>query len=1063
MPRENELNKILIIGAGSALAGNVANTDLLTRSAIQALLEDDIQVVLVNPNPASVSTDSMPGLTVYLEPMTLDFLKRILRMEEPDAIMTAYGSLTALDVTKKLLADGVLSRMQIRVLTINEKGIAMNNPQKRAKFLEVNHLPIGQSWFFDSLGLKNDEHLAEQLENKLDFPILLTKKYFYEHDQHISFKSSQDLAKYLWQESRDKDFKTTSYRMTEDLSNWEEVIVDLLRDEDGNFCFVGATGSLEPVGIDSGDSVLVKPLLTLNNDQVQLLRADAQKIANSLKLVGFLSVHFAVAHHGTEMTRKVLAVKPRLTRTAVFDQKSSLYSIGYVLAKIAIGYRLNEITDPATDLCAAIEPVWDAVSIKVPFWSFAKTGYNHYQLGKRMQSTGEAVGIGRNFESAFFKALISSNDLELMWSVFVSESQKSEDEILSDLTHPTEMHVIQLLAALYKDISYQKLSNALNIHPVYYQKLKYLIKIGRDIKHAKELDHDLLLKAKIRGFSSDLLAKLTVMDVHDVYPLLKEKGVEPAFSAIDDSAGVYQPKVKVYYQTYGVESELDFKHEEQGKPKVLVLGMLPFQVSVTSEFDYMLFHALKALKAAGYETVLLSNNDEAASMDYSLADRVYFEPINMDSIITICEEEGITDVVSQFSGKQVSALRPALQNHGFKLFGQHDIEKIMPLSRFLEKQEDVNTVPHLATDQYQAGLDFVQQTGYPVLVGGFHDKSKQKSAVVYDLPALEKYFAENQVDQFTVSQFISGKKYEITAITDGESVTIPGIVEHLEQSGSHASDSIAVFGPQYLSKEEAEKLKQETIKVVSRFKLRGIFNLHYLVTSNKTYLLQVKTYAGHNLAFLSKSMNKDLVEYAVKVLSGSKISELGYPNEVWPMDEFIHVKMPVFSYLNYSSDNTFDSRMKSSDAVMGRDTQLAKALYKGYEASELHIPSYGTIFFSVSDEEKQEVASLAKRFARLGFKITATEGTANILAEAGITTGVIAKIQEGSRNLLERIRSHRIVMVVNVVNLSDSAVEDSIKIKDQALKTHIPVFSSLETVQLILDVLESLALTTQPI
>lgn len=401
MPRENDLNKILIIGAGSALVGNVANTDLLTKSAIEALLEENIQVVLVNPNPASVSTDPLPGLTVYLEPMTLDFLKRILRMEEPDAIMTAFGSLMALDVTKKLQADGILHQMGIKLLTINERAISMSNPQKRTRFLEANHLPVGQTWFLDSLGLKYDEHLQEQLENKLSFPILLTKKYYFERDDHISFKSSRDLAQYLRQESQDRDFRPASYRMMEDLSNCEEVILDLLRDEDGNLCFVGATGSLEPVGIDSGDSVLIKPLLTMNNDQIQVLRAEAGKIADKLQLVGFLSVHFAISHRGTEMVYKLLAVKPRLTRSAVLDQKTSLYSIGYVLAKLAIGLRLNEVTDPATGLCAAIEPVSDTVSIKIPYWSFAKTGYNHYQLGKHTQSTGEAVGIGRNFESAF--------------------------------------------------------------------------------------------------------------------------------------------------------------------------------------------------------------------------------------------------------------------------------------------------------------------------------------------------------------------------------------------------------------------------------------------------------------------------------------------------------------------------------------------------------------------------------------------------------------------------------------------------------------------------------------
>lgn len=1062
MPLESDLNKVLILGAGSALRGNVADTDAIIKSAIQALLEENIQVVLVNPNPASVSTDPIDGLTVYLEPMTMDFLKRILRMEEPDAVMPALGSLTALEAARKLVADGILSQMGIKLISTNGRGLTMNNPQKRIKFLETNNLPVSESWQLEALGLHNDERLASQLESKISFPIFLTRRRRYVYDEHMAFEDAGSLAKYLYKESKESDFDLANYRVAEDLSNWEEVIVDLIRDSGGNFCFIGMAGSLEPVGIDSGDSVLIKPLLTMNNDQVQILRHDSEKIANKLNLVGTMSIHFAVRHHGTEIQRKVLAVKPRVTKTTIWDQKTSLYSVGYVVAKLSIGYCLNEITDPATGLCAAIEPVWDCVCVKMPYWSFAQTGYNHYKLGRHMQSTGESIGVGRNFESAFFKALISSNDLEILWNTFTGECKKEKEEILKDLQNSSEMHIVQLLAAITKGISYHTLAKYFTLHPVYYQKLSYLIKIGKDIVNANELDHDLLLKAKIRGFSADLLAKLRHMDVHDVFSLLDEKDVHPSFLAIDGTAGLYRPNVHVYYQAYGVEDELQIP--DTGKKKVLVLGMLPFQVSVTSEFDYMLCHTLQTLHDLDYETVLLSNNDESASMNYNLADRIYFEPINLDSIITICQEEGITDIVTQFSGKQVSALRSALISHGFKIFGQHNIDKILPVDRFsVDEVPGVERVPFLSTESLDEVFKFIDKVGYPVLIGGYHQKNKQKSAVVYDRPALEKYFSENKVEDMTVSQFIEGKKYEITAITDGKDVTIPGIIEHLEQSGSHASDSIAVFKPQNLTALQQLRLVRSTIEIVRNLKIRGIFNLHFLIVKDQIYLLQIKTYAGHSIAFLSKSMNKDITDYAVRVLAGENIEDLGYTNSVWPSDSLIRVKVPVFSYLDYTSDNTFDSKMKSSDAVMGRDTQLAQALYKGYEASGLHIPSYGTIFFSVSDEEKQDVANIARRFARLGFKITATEGTANILAEAGITTGVVGKIQEGGQSLLERIRNHRIVMVVNVVNLSDAAVEASIKIKDQALNTHIPVFSSLETVQLILDVLETLALTTQPI
>lgn len=1061
MPLENDLDKILIIGSGPTLIGSVAEMDLLANEAIAALVEEGIQVVLVNPNPATVSTDKRPGVTVYLEPMTLDFLKRILRMEEPDAIMTAYGSTTGLKVAHKLIQDGILQQMKIKLLTLNPRTLSLGNQQKRTALLTKLGIGVNQSWQLANVNSKDLIGHLDEIKETVSFPVLVTKYHQYVHNEHLTFKNVADLAAYFKAESQSETFSWKHYRLTEDLSSWEEIIVNLIRDRDGNIVFINFAGSMEPVGINSGDSACVMPALTLNNDQVQELRQQAKKIADSLDLLGIMSIHFAVRHHGTQIQSKVLTIKPRLTRSAVWIERAGLYSVGYIVAKVAIGYNLNEIIDPVSDLNASIEPTLDAVTVKMPYWSLTESGYNHYRLGNRMQASGEAMGIGQNFEAAFLKGLASTTDLDLNWHVFLTEYQKEKETILSDLAHPDELHLVKLLAAIAKGMTYNDLQHIVFLHPVYYQKLQNIVHIGFQLKESTDLSAQLLTEAKRRGFTNNLIAKIRQVPVEEIRAALKQINLVPAYLQIDGSAGIYKPNSQNFYSAYDVQNEVTPLSADK---KVLIIGMLPLQVSVTSEFDYMIDHAAETLHNNGYATVLLSNNDESVANHFHNVDRVYFDPITVENIITVAHEEGIKDVLLQFSGKKVSALSQKLTDYGLNILGRGQKNLRKQINHLLANPpQGLQRVPSLTTNDHAKLIDFVKMYGFPILIGGFSKDIKQKSAVVYDMPAIEKYLNENQLDLITVSCFIEGNKYEVTAISDGNMTTIPGIIEHLEQTGSHASDSIAVFKPQNLNQAGQEKLAAAAIKLINQLQTRGIFNLHFLQVNGELYLLQIKPYAGHNVAFLSKSLNKDITACATAVIAGANLTALGYQEQLWPTNDFIHVKMPVFSYINYSSDNTFDSKMKSSGSVMGRDTQLAKALYKGYEASDLHIPSYGSIFISVRDEDKKRVTTLARRFDRLGFKLIATEGTANMFAEAGITTGVVDKVHENPRNLLDKIRQHKIVMVVNVTNLSDAASADAIRIRDQALYTHIPVFSSIETAELILDVLESLALTTQPI
>lgn len=1054
MPLHSEINKILIIGAGPTIVGEVSEMDILGEQALEAFLEENLQVVLINPNPATIQTDERKNLHVFLEPMTLTFVKRIIRMEKPDAIFTACGGRPALKLTKQLLDDGILQDMHIQLLSINRLALKLQDHAEFHNFLKEHAIPTAQQWALD------DEEDLEANFQHVHYPLLLTKKMKYRRDTYRSFVSWEELKNYFDQEQELDHFDLKNYLLNEDFSDWEEIILDAVRDNNGNFCFINNTGSLEPVRINSADSLLVSPVITRNNNQIQQLRSCVKRIANALNLHGCLSVHFAVKQDGETFNFKVLSAKPRVTHTSLIAYRSGVYSVGYITAKIALGYNLNEITDPQSGLNAAIEPVKDAFSVQLPYWSFVESGYNHYRLSNKPTSGGSALGIGRNFESAFMKALQATTNFANNLRVFKQEYAKSEAEIIHDLEHPMEDHIIVLAAAIAKGLPYTILHQVLHIHPAFLQKFNHMMILMRKLKNEK-LDKDLLLKAKRNGFSNKLISYLADKDETEIAALLSDWNIHPSYIRVDGTAGLEEPKVNAVYSAYGVENEIK---PLNNKKKCLILGMKPFQVSLTGEFDYMIYHAAKTLEENGISPVIISNNPESISASYDVCGRVYFEPLILENILAVAERENIEYVLTQFSGKQINQYRTELLKHGLKILGQPDIGDLLSRNvTDLILRAGVNPVPALTTTKIDEIDNFVKRYSFPVLIGGISHHKKQKSAVVFDVPALKKYIAENELEEITISKFIEGHKYEITAISDGENVTLPGIIEHFEQTGSHASDSIAVYQPQNLSTTQQRLLRDAAVNIASQMHVCGPINLHFLIANDQIYVLQIKLYSGHNVAFLSKSLHQDIAAITTRVLLGRKLPELGLSNDVWPSDSLIHVKMPVFSYLRYRGENTFDSLMKTSGSVIGRAHRLAFALYKGYEASDLIIPSYGTVFISVKDSDKNAAIKIAARFHRLGFNLLATEGTANILAEKGITTGIVEKIQEGNNSLLEKIAQHKINLVINVTSLSDSASHDAIMIKDQALSTHIPVFSSLQSVDDILTVLETMAMTTQPL
>lgn len=1063
MPRRDELKKILIIGAGPNIVGQVAEFDLITTQAVESFLEDDVHLVIVNPNPATVATQPSSKATIYLEPMTLAFIKRILRMEEPDAIVTAFGSIVAIDMAEKLVQDGILHELDIELLTINEGVLkALADKRNLIEILQANKIPCSQTFeLADSIS-----NLRGHLEN-IQFPLILLKKNKFAANQHLSIKTENELLEYLEKESQTHEYDPADYQVYEDLSDWEEILVDVLRDNEGNLNFLNFAGSIEPVAINSGDSILVSPAMTLSNTHVQQIRRIVRKIGQVFDVHGIMSIHFAVMHHGDQAQIKMLSLKTRITRSCLLAYRAGTFNIGYSLAKIALGYNLNEIKDPNSGLSAAIEPVLDSVAIKVPNWSFTDDGENYYLLNDQMKAGGEAIGIGRNFESALLKGLDSTTFNSQSLGIADYYLPQEPDLILEKIKVRTEQTLLQILAALVRGASLTQIRRITLIHPVYLQKLLHIAQLIIKLQNVEGLviEKELLEEVKFFGFSDNLISEITNIPIEDLSKTKDKYGIKPSFIGIDGTAGLYTPNVSATYSDYGVQDEIEPLPND--KPKILIVGTGPFQISLNSEFDYMLYHSIQTLKELGYQTIIISNNSESISSSYRLVDRVYFEPISLENILAIAKKEQLTTVMTQFSGKMINQFKHHLKQNGLHILGQPDhqtiaIDQKQELNRVLEKL-DYNGIPGFSTDNPEKACEFSKEIGFPVLVGGKNCHQSKKSAVVFDIPALSQYITENELSNINISKFVEGQKYEVTAICDGTEVTIPGIIEHLEQSGSHASDSISVFNPQNLSSDQRRQIRDMTVEITKQIQIRGLLNLHFLINRGTIYVLQVKTYAGHNVAFLSKSLGQNITAITTKVLAGKNLEELELPADIWPSSKLIHVKMPVFSYIAYEGRNLFDSKMKSSGSVMGRDTRLSKALYKGYEGASLNIPTYGTVFISVKNADKQAASHLAQRLHKLGFKIVATEGTAEIIAEEGMTINIVPKINNGHQNIINKIKAHKINLVINVTDYSDDANQDASEIKDAALATHIPVFSSLKTAKYIIEVLESLALTTQPI
>ncbi|CDN45967.1 carbamoyl-phosphate synthase large subunit, partial [Paenibacillus sp. P22] len=856
------------------------------------------------------------------------------------------------------------------------------------------------------------------------------------------------------------------------IAGMKEVEYEVMRDANDNCIVVCNMENFDPVGVHTGDSIVVAPSQTLSDREYQMLRSASLKIIRALNIEGGCNVQFALDPFSFQYY--VIEVNPRVSRSSALASKATGYPIAKMAAKIAVGYTLDEIVNPVTgQTYACFEPTLDYIVSKIPRWPFDKfTGANR-KLGTQMKATGEVMAIGRTFEESMHKAIRS---LEIGAHRFhLKDAAGLSDEVLrTRLAKPDDERMFLIAEAFRRGWTLSDIQDITKVDWWFLDKIEGIVAFEDELRRAPGLTKELLYQAKRKGFSDRSIAEIrregsqaTMTTEAEIRSFRHEQQLRPVYKMVDTCAAEFEATTPYYYSTYEVENEV----LETDKEKVLVLGSGPIRIGQGIEFDYSTVHAVWAIQKAGYEAVIINNNPETVSTDFSTSDRLYFEPLFFEDVMNVIEQEKPIGVIVQFGGQTAINLAAPLAAAGVRILGSslesidtaEDRKKFEALLRSLDiAQPEGSTVTNLEEAVVTAG-----RLGYPVLVRPSYVLGGRAMEIVYSDEELVGYMAEavkiNPEHPVLIDRYMLGKEAEVDAICDGETVVIPGIMEHVERAGVHSGDSIAVYPPQSLSAEIKQQIVDITISIAKALKVVGLVNIQFVIHNDKAYVIEVNPRSSRTVPFLSKVTNLPMANLATRAILGTKLAELGHVDGLWPEDSFVSVKVPVFSFAKLRRvDPTLTPEMKSTGEVMGRDEQYAKALYKGLIGAGMKIPLQGSIIATVADKDKEEAIDLLKGFYAIGYKIIATGGTAESLEKAGIIVEHVNKLSEGSPNILDLIRSGKAQFVFNTLTKGKTPERDGFRIRREAVENGVVCMTSLDTVRALLKMLETINFSSNP-
>ena len=1049
MPKRTDIHKVLVIGSGPIVIGQAAEFDYAGTQACLALREEGYEVILANSNPATIMTDTTIADKVYMEPLTLEYLARICRYERPDAIVPGIGGQTGLNLAIQLAKKGVLEECEIELLGTSVDSI--EKAEDRELFKELCQA-IGEPVVPSQITYSVAE--AVKAAKEIGYPVILRP----------AFTLGGTGGGFADDEAQLKEMMKTALALSpvhqvlveKSIKGYNEVEYEVIRDGADTAITVCNMENMDPVGVHTGDSIVVAPSQTLTNKEYHMLRDSALKIIRALDVKGGCNVQFALDPHSFRYF--VIEVNPRVSRSSALASKASGYPIARVSAKIAVGMTLDEIRLANTPAC--FEPALDYVVTKMPRFPFDKFPTASNYLSTQMKATGEVMSVGRSWEESLQKAVRSLEDGKDAIRIPRFESW-SDSELLDYAAKSPADRLYALGELLHRGMDPARICDATAISIFFLSKLKNITQFEEELRqNVGSADH--LREAKRLGFSDPSIARIWNTTERAVYDLRMKENILPVYKMIDTCASEFESYVPYFYSTYGGSENESVVTDRK---KVIVLGSGPIRIGQGVEFDYSTVHALRTIRAQGYEAIVINNNPETVSTDYTAADKLYFEPLTTEDVMNVINLEKPMGVIVSLGGQTAVNLAQSLFDRGVNIIGTdcQAIEKAENRDVFdaLIKQLHIPNPKGVAVTDMEAGVKAAAQIGYPVLVRPSFVLGGRAMEIVSNEEMLRHYLKTAvEIDEkrpVLIDRYILGKEVEVDAICDGKQVYLPGIMELVERTGVHSGDSISVYPPYSLSCRVKERITEYTEKLGLAIGIKGLFNIQFIVDKNdQVSIIEVNPRASRSVPFLSKSTGVSLVEIATRIMLGQSLADQGITQLRRPEREKWYVKVPAFSFAKLEGMDTYLSpEMKSTGEAIGYDRKLNRALYKALQASGIKMKEYGTVIVTLADEDKAEGLPLARRFYRLGFNIEATEGTARFLKENGIRTRVRRKLSDGSNEILDSIRAGYVSYILNTRPLSSGKhYDDGIAIRQCAVQNGVNTFTSLDTARIVLDALE---------
>ena len=1050
MPKRTDIKKVMVIGSGPIVIGQAAEFDYAGTQACLALKEEGYEVILANSNPATIMTDNSVADKVYMEPLTLEYLARICRYERPDAIVPGIGGQTGLNLAVQLAKKGVLDECEIELLGTDVKSIEC--AEDRELFKELCQR-IGEPTVPSHITYSVEEAVAAAKE--IGYPVILRP----------AFTLGGTGGGFAYDENELREMMRGALALSpvhqvlveKSIKGFKEIEYEVIRDGADTAITVCNMENLDPVGIHTGDSIVVAPSQTLTNKEYHMLRDSALRIIRALDVKGGCNVQFALDPHSFRYF--VIEVNPRVSRSSALASKATGYPIARVSAKIAVGLRLDEIQLANTPAC--FEPTLDYVVTKMPRFPFDKFPAAQNQLSTQMKATGEVMSVGRCFEESLLKAVrsLENQKIHLHMEKFDSKHMRV-DELLDYIKEGTDDRIYAISQLMWLGVDASLVCDITQIDMFFLDKIKQIVDFEKELEQAPG-DLTLLKEAKRLGFSDAYIAELWKQKELDVYTLRCKWRIFPVYKMIDTCASEFESYVPYFYSTYASENESVVSNRK----KVIVLGSGPIRIGQGVEFDYSTVHAVHTIQQMGYEAIVINNNPETVSTDYTTADKLYFEPLTAEDVMNIVHLEHPEGVIVTLGGQTAVNLAQSLHDRGVNIIGTDcaAIEKAENRDAFdaVIKALHIPNPTGEAVTTLEEGICAADRIGYPVLVRPSFVLGGRAMEIVAKREMLERYlknaFAVDDTKPVLIDKYVVGKETEVDAICDGEQVFLPGIMELVERTGVHSGDSISVYPPFSLSQSVKDTIVEYTTKLGLGIGIRGLFNIQFIVApDDHVYVIEVNPRASRSVPFLSKSTGCNLVQIATRVMLGQSLAQQGITGSAERKEQRWYVKAPAFSFAKLTGMDAYLSpEMKSTGEAIGYDVKLNRALYKALQASGIKMKDYGTVIVTLADEDKAEALPLVRRFYHLGFNIEATEGTAAFLKSHGIRTRVRRKLSDGSNEILDSIRAGYVSYILNTRAITSGVhYDDGVAIRRCAVQNGVNMFTSLDTARILLDALE---------